>query len=192
MLLLPSEYLRPTGARTPGKTMKDIRIEIIKGDITESETDAIVNTANNLLILGSGLAGAIKAKGGPGIAEECAKKGPAEIGEAVLTKGGRLKTRHIIHAVLSEFDGRITEESIRKGLMNALRLADKNAIRSIAIPDMGVGIVSVPPERSARLMIAVLKEFLKGRVRSLERVEIVLRDVESLRVFKDVYAGSEA
>jgi O-acetyl-ADP-ribose deacetylase (regulator of RNase III) len=167
--------------------MNDIHIDIIKGDITESEADAIINTANNLLLLGSGLSGAIKAKGGPDIAAECARKGPVAVGDAVVTKAGRLKARYIIHAILSEFDGRITEESIDRSLRNCLRLAEEKGIRSLAVPDLGVGIVPVPPRESARIMMAVLGEFAKTRPRTLERVDIVLRDVESLRVFKKVY-----
>ena len=167
--------------------MKDVQIEILKGDITERETDAIVNTANNMLLLGSGLGGAIKAKGGASIAEECARYGTIAIGEAVLTGGGNLKARHIIHAALTEFDGQITGSRIETALHNSLQLANKKRFRSIAIPDMGVGISRFPAQPCAEIMFTELKKFVETENRYLQRIEIILWDIESLRIFKEVY-----
>ncbi len=168
--------------------MKDVRIEIIKGDITERETDAIVNTANNLLLLGSGLGGAIKAKGGASIAEECAKYGSIEIGTAVVTGSGNLKAKHIIHAALTEFDGHITRANIETALLSSLQLANKKRFKSIAIPDMGVGISRFPPEPCAEIMFTVLKKYVETKNRYLRLIEIILWDIESLRIFKKVYS----
>jgi O-acetyl-ADP-ribose deacetylase (regulator of RNase III) len=168
--------------------MKEAEIILLKGDITERATDAIINTANNRLILGSGLGGAIKAKGGSAIAEECAKHGIADLGDAVLTSGGSLKTGAVIHAVLMEYDGQITRETIDRGLRNSLKLAQRQKFKSLAIPDLSVGITRFSPEISAETIFLILKEFLAKRGRSLKRVEVVLWDIDTFRIYKNKYA----
>jgi O-acetyl-ADP-ribose deacetylase (regulator of RNase III) len=168
--------------------MKDVQIEIIKGDITERDTDAIVNTANNMLLLGSGLGGAIKAKGGASIAKECTQYGTIGIGEAVVTSGGKLKARFIIHAALTEFDGHLTADRIKTALHNSLKLAKKKRFKSISIPDMGVGISRFPAEPCAEIMFTELKRFIETENRYLRRIEVILWDIESLRIFKEVYS----
>jgi O-acetyl-ADP-ribose deacetylase (regulator of RNase III) len=167
--------------------MTKVRIELLKGDITERETDALVNTANTLLILGSGLGGAIKAKGGGSIAKECALLGPIKVGEAVITGAGTLKAKHIIHAALMEFDGAVQEDNIEKCLQNSLRLANRKRLKSISIPEMNMGIVRFEPERCARVVFTTLKRFLEKDNRSLKQVEVVLWDIETLRIYKTVY-----
>jgi O-acetyl-ADP-ribose deacetylase len=162
-------------------------IELLKGDITERETDALVNTANTMLILGSGLGGAIKAKGGASIAKECAKLGPVKAGEAVITGAGELKAKHIIHGALTEFDGFIQEENIAKTLLSCLRLANKRRLKSIAIPDLSTGIVRFEPERCAGVLFTTLKQFVEKENRYLKLIEIVLWDIETLRTYKAVY-----
>jgi O-acetyl-ADP-ribose deacetylase (regulator of RNase III) len=163
-------------------------IVLLKGDITERDTDAIINTSNNRLILGSGLGGAIKAKGGNSIVEECAQFGSIAIGEAVLTGGGNLKTGSVIHVALTEYDGQITRENIETSLRNCLKLANKQRFKSISIPDMSVGIARFSPEECAETMFAVLREYRARKSRSLQRIEIVLWDIDSLRVYKRKYS----
>jgi O-acetyl-ADP-ribose deacetylase (regulator of RNase III) len=167
--------------------MLKVKLELLKGDITERETDAIVNTANNMLILGSGLGGAIKAKGGNTIAEECSKYGTIEVGEAVITGSGHLKTKNIIHAALLEFDGLIEEKNISKSILNSLRLANKHKLVSLAIPDMSMGIVRFSPERCAEILFSVLRDFLQEENSSLHLIEIVVWDIETLRIYKKIY-----
>jgi O-acetyl-ADP-ribose deacetylase (regulator of RNase III) len=167
--------------------MAEVDVELIKGDITERTTDAIINTANNMLILGSGLGGAIKSKGGASIVEECAKYGTIQVGEAVITKAGKLKSKHIIHAALTQFDGPILEENIAKSLLSGLRLAKKHKLKSIAIPDMSLGIVRFSPRLCAQIMLTTLKKFLDEENKTLKTVEIVVWDIETFRIYKKVY-----
>lgn len=168
--------------------MDSVKIELIKGDITERSTEAIIHTANNLLLLGSGLGGAIKAKGGNTIGEECSKIGAINIGEAVLTKAGNLKARYIIHAALMEFDGPISEENIARSLLSSLKLANEHGIKSISIPDMSVGIVRFSPLKCAEILFSVLKKFLLEENNSLELIEIVVWDIETLRKYKGMFS----
>jgi O-acetyl-ADP-ribose deacetylase (regulator of RNase III) len=163
------------------------RIEVMKADITERSTDAIVNPTNSMLILGSGLAGAIKAKGGESIAAECASQGPAPIGSAVLTGAGELKASHIIHVVLSEFDGSISEEALDSALRACLQIAEKKRFKSISFPHPGTGIAPLPVERSAQVLFTVLADYLKKKSQ-LELIEIILQDIDTLRVYKKTHA----
>lgn len=162
-------------------------VELIKGDITEQKTDAIINTSNNRLILGSGLGGAIKSKGGSSIVEECSKYGTIDVGNAVITGAGDLKAKYIIHAALTEFDGPILEENIRKALTGSLKLANKRRIKSLAIPDMSMGIVRFPPKQCAKILFEELEKFVKEQNRTLEFVEIVVWDIETYRIYKEAY-----
>jgi O-acetyl-ADP-ribose deacetylase (regulator of RNase III) len=168
--------------------MKTLDIVLLKGDITERETDAIINTSNDRLILGSGLGGAIKAKGGNRIALECAQFGSIDIGQAVLTSGGDLKTGSIIHVALTEYDGQITRENIESSIRNCLKLANKQRFKSIAVPDMSVGISRFSPEECAGTVFMVLKEYRARKSRSLLRIEIVLWDIDTLRIYKQKYS----
>lgn len=167
--------------------MKIVKLELIKGDITERSTDTIINTANNLLILGSGLGGAIKSKGGHEIAGECSRLGPINVGEAVMTSAGELKSKYIIHAALMEFDGPILEENISRSLISSLRLANRHILTSISIPDMSMGIVRFPPERCAEILFNTLKKFIKEENKSLELIEVVVWDIDTLHIYKEIY-----
>src|ERR1700674_4676769 len=101
------------------------RILIIAGDLVEQRVDAIVNAANNELVLGGGVAGAIRSRGGPTIQEECDAHGPVKIGESALTGAGELPTRHVIHAASMALGGVTTTESLQSSMNHAFRLADE-------------------------------------------------------------------
>lgn len=167
--------------------MKRVKLELIKGDITERSTDAIINTANNMLILGSGLGGAIKSKGGHKIVDECSRHRPINVGEAVMTSAGELKSQYIIHAALLEFDGPILEENISLSLINSLRLANRHKLVSISIPDMSMGIVRFSPERCAETLFNVLKDFISSENEFLELIEVIVWDIDTLHIYKEIY-----
>src|ERR1700722_8759101 len=116
------------------------RIEIRKGDITEADTDAIANAANNELQLGGGLAGAIRRKGGPGIQAECDRIGTIPVGGAAITSGGELKARHVIHAASMQLGGQTTAHALRSSTGHALRIAAQQRLKTVAFPAVGTGV----------------------------------------------------
>lgn len=132
--------------------IRDTEIRICQGDITEVKADAIVNAANNKLLMGGGVAGAIKKKGGRIIEDEAIKKGPIEIGGAVSTSAGTLKARYVIHAATMGMDFRTDEINIRASCANALREAEKLKISSIAFPALGCGVGGFPETAAAKIM----------------------------------------
>src|SRR5437667_1930830 len=109
-----------------------IRIEIIEGDITAQDTDAIVNAANNHFWMGAGVAGAIKRRGGPEIEAEAMRQGPVEPGECVITSGGRLAATHVIHAAVMGQDLQTSAAIIERSTRNSLLLADQQQLGSVA------------------------------------------------------------
>lgn len=115
------------------------RIRVAQGDITEFVGDAIVNAANNQLVLGSGVAGAIRRKGGPSIQEECNRHGPIRVGEAALTGAGQLPVRYVIHAAVLG-DTPASLHTVRSAARAALRLASERGLRRVAFPLLGTGV----------------------------------------------------
>ena len=168
-------------------------IVLRKGDLTEAPVDAIVNAANNDLILGGGVAGAIRTKGGPSIQAECDKLGPIPIGEAVVTGAGKLRARYVIHAASMRLGGRTSEAALRDSTRNSLRRAAEQGLKSVAFPAIGTGIAGFPIERCAVVMLEEIRAHLCAampleRVTPVERVEMVLFDEHALSVFTDALA----
>ena len=157
-------------------------LELLDGDITELDTDAIVNAANAQLVLGGGVAGAIRKKGGPQIQAECDKIGGTFVGGAVITTGGRLKARHVIHAVGPRMGEGDEDRKLRDATRNSLKVADENRLKSIAFPAISTGIFGFPIERCAAIMLATTIEYLKGRT-GLQRVVFCLFGRDSYQVF---------
>ncbi len=139
-----------------GKTV----IRLYQGDITELDTEAIVNAANASLILGGGVAGAIRRKGGPSIQEECNKIGGTMVGEAVVTSAGNLKAKYVIHAVGPRYGEGNEDEKLENATLNALKRAQEKRVRSIALPAISTGIFGFPLERAAKIMVETVKDFL--------------------------------
>ena len=166
------------------------KVILRKGDLTEAAVDAIVNAANNDLLLGGGVAGAIRAMGGPAIQVECDKLGPIPIGEAAITGAGNLKARYVIHAASMRLGGLTTEAALRSSTRNALRRAAEHKLKSIAFPAIGTGVAGFPIDRCAVVMLEEIRDHLstvapRGQYPPLERVEMVLFDDRGLRAFME-------
>jgi O-acetyl-ADP-ribose deacetylase (regulator of RNase III) len=149
------------------------KLELVEGDITELDTDAIVNAANARLVLGGGVAGAIRRKGGPTIQAECDQIGGTFVGGAVLTTGGHLKARHVIHAVGPQMGEGDEDGKLRSATLNTLKLADEHGLRSVAFPAISTGIFGFPIQRCAEIMLRTTIEYLRGPT-NLERVVFCL------------------
>jgi O-acetyl-ADP-ribose deacetylase (regulator of RNase III) len=160
-----------------------MEILLTRGDIAQQDAEAIVNAANNHLWMGAGVAGAIKRAGGREIEEEAVAKGPIPIGEAVVTGGGRLKARYVIHAAVMGRDLRTDADKIRQATQNSLRRADELAVKSIAFPALGTGVGGFPLEECARIMLDVVHRHSASGT-SLERVVFVLYDEPAYQVFE--------
>ena len=158
-------------------------LELVEGDITEMETDAIVNAANAQLIMGGGVAGAIKKKGGPKIQAECNKIGGTFVGGAVITTGGNLKAKHVIHAVGPRMGEGNEDEKLKNATLNSLKLADENKLKSLSFPAVSAGIFGFPIERCAEIMLKTSIDYLKGQP-GLERVVFCLFGRGSYQVFE--------
>jgi O-acetyl-ADP-ribose deacetylase (regulator of RNase III) len=157
-------------------------LELLEGDITEMQTEAIVNAANARLILGGGVAGAIRRKGGPKIQEECNKIGGTFVGGAVKTSGGNLKARYVIHAVGPQMGEGNEDEKLKNATLNSLKLADENNIKSISFPAISTGIFGFPIERCAEIMLRTTIDYLKWQT-GLEKVIFCLFGRNSYEVF---------
>ena len=171
---------------------KDWRAKILlrQGDLTEADVDAIVNAANNDLMLGGGVAGAIRIKGGPAIQQECDKIGHIQLGEAAITGAGWLRARHVIHAASMRLGESTSEANLRASTRNSLKRASENSLKTIAFPAVGAGIAGFPIERCAQVMLEEVRAHLNNPT-TLERVEFVLFDQKALQVFQQVLAQTQ-
>jgi len=143
-------------------------IKLVQGDITELDTEVIVNAANAQLILGGGVAGAIKKKGGPKIQQECNQIGGTYVGGAVITSGGNLKAKYVIHAVGPRMGEGNEDLKLKNATINSLKLMDENNLKSIAFPAISTGIFGYPIERCAKIMIQSTKEYLQSHTQIKE------------------------
>jgi O-acetyl-ADP-ribose deacetylase (regulator of RNase III) len=159
------------------------RIVIQQGDLTEMDTDAIVNAANNDLILGGGVAGAIRRKGGEEIQKECEAIGQVPVGWAAITSGGKLKARYVIHAASMRLGGATSAEALRSSTAHALRIAAQRGLRTIAFPAVGTGIAGFPIKDCADIMLGETLRHLQGST-TLEKVYFVLFDEPARKVFE--------
>jgi O-acetyl-ADP-ribose deacetylase (regulator of RNase III) len=165
------------------------RIKLIKGDITEVAADAIVNAANAHLKMGGGVAGAILRKGGNVIQDECDKIGFIGVGNAAITTGGKLKANYVIHAVGPQMGEGDEDVKLQKATRNALTIATKGNLQSIAFPAISTGIFGYPIERCAKIMLAETKKYLSANSLPSE-VTFCLYDDSALNVFQDALAST--
>lgn len=177
-------------SRTMTKSIAD-RILIQRGDLTEMETDAIVNAANNDLILGGGVAGAIRRKGGEQIQRECDAIGSIPVGYAAITAGGKLKARFVIHAASMALGGKTTAETLRHSTEHSLRIASERGLKSIAFPAVGTGIAGFPLKECAEIMLREAAHHLRKQT-SLETIHFVLFDEEAKRIFERTWKRVQA
>jgi O-acetyl-ADP-ribose deacetylase (regulator of RNase III) len=166
---------------------------LIQGDITDMDTDAILNAANPTLMGGGGVDGAIHRKGGPKILEECKRIRATEwpdclpTGKAVITSGGNLKARHVIHTVGPIWHGGTSGEPelLAEAYRNSLRLAVSKGLKTIAFPSISTGAYRYPIEKASRIALTTVKEFL-NREDALDKVIFVLFIKHDLETYKDV------
>ncbi len=161
-------------------------LEVVEGDITKLEVDAIANAANDRLWMGAGVAGAIKRAGGEEIEREAVARGPIQIGDAVATGAGRLSASHVIHGAVMGQDLATTDELVRRTTLRCLEVADDLGARSLALPAFGTGVGGLPLANCAQAMVSVAREF---EPRSLERVVFAVYGAEAEAAFTAVVAN---
>jgi O-acetyl-ADP-ribose deacetylase (regulator of RNase III) len=160
------------------------RIELIQGDITVLDVDAIVNAANARLIMGGGVAGAILKKGGWSIQAECDKIGGTFVGGAVITGAGRLKAKYVIHAVGPRMGEGDEEEKLRNATLNSLKIASEKRLKTVAFPAISTGIFGYPIKECARIMLNAANDYLKDHPHP-EKVLFCLYDRASYETFSE-------
>jgi len=160
-----------------------MRWEVLKGDLSEFEADALVNAAGTSLKMGGGVAAALRNKGGEKLAREARSRGPVDLGEAVETKAYNLKADYVIHAAGQPHFGdyKATPESIRQATRNALKLADELGCESIGLPAIGCGIAGCPIEKGAPVIVEEINNF---KPTNLKKTTIVAYSREDHDVFK--------
>jgi O-acetyl-ADP-ribose deacetylase (regulator of RNase III) len=163
-------------------------VVIIAGDLVEQEVDAIVNAANSDLLLGGGVAGAIRNRGGAAIQRDCDAHGPVNVGEAAITGGGELHARHVIHAASMQLGGRTTAESLRSSMDHVFRLAREHGVHTIAVPAVGTGIAGFPMDECARVMADCLDRAL-ARGWQPEEIRFVLFGDAARNTFEEAFRG---
>ena len=164
--------------------MNDTLLELIEGDITELQVDAIVNPANEDLQLGGGVAGAVREKGGASIQDECDRIGGTPVGTAVMTGAGTLKAKQVIHAVGPRMGDGDEDRKLAAAVRAALALADRNGQRTIAIPAISTGVFGYPVDRCARILLTEVHRYLQGGTK-LERVVVCLHGKQKYQTFRD-------
>ena len=163
--------------------MMATRIEVVQGDISAQEVDAIVNAANNHLWMGSGVAGAIVRRGGREIEADAMRQGPIPVGQAVVTGAGHLPAKHVIHAAVMGQDLHTDADKIRSATTMALRKAEEMKLKSVAFPALGTGVGGFPLDQCAEIMIRVVRERAVHN-ESVPLVRFVLFDEAAYRLFK--------
>lgn len=159
------------------------QLELLDGDITELEIDAVVNPANEKLQLGAGVAGAILEKGGVSIQKECDRIGGTAVGTAVITGAGDLNARHVIHAVGPRMGEGDEDRKLSSAVRSALALADRHGLKSIAVPAISTGVYGFPTDRCARITLTEIHRYLQGGTK-LSRVVVVLFGEEDFNTFR--------
>lgn len=162
-----------------------VRITLKAGDIASEAVDAIVNAANSALDLGSGVASAIRAQGGPSIQTECDRIGPIEVGAAVVTGAGELPARFVIHAATMPPGGVATELSVRGAMRSALARARERGVKTLAVPALGGGVAGFSLQRCAEILLEEARAHA-AQATTLEEIRFVLFGEPAYRMFEMV------
>jgi len=171
--------------------IKQTDLELIQGDITKAEVDAIVNAANSELIGGGGVDGAIRRAGGAAIENACAeirrREGGCPTGKAVITPGGDLYAKYVIHTVGPVWEGGNSGEAelLASCYQESLRLAVENRIRSVAFPSISTGIYGYPTEKAAVVALTAVKEFVEQNNTALITIQFILFDEATRTCYED-------
>ncbi len=165
------------------------KIEIHQGDITQQKVDAIVNAANQRLLGGAGVDGAIHQAGGPQIMAECdqirRRQGGCPTGEAVITTAGLLAAKHVIHTVGPIWNGGSDNEAqlLKNCYQNSLKLADRYDLNSIAFPNISTGVYGFPKQQAAEVAVATVSEYLDTINSAVEQLTFVCFDDENFSIY---------
>ncbi len=170
--------------------IKGVVIEVVRDDLTVLNVDAVVNAANNKLVMGGGLAAALKRKGGASIEEEAMKKGPIAVGQAVATKAGNLSCRYVIHAATMGMDFKTDENKIRLSCRNALTVAAGLQCQSVGLPALGCGTGGFPYLASAKVMAQEVLRFIRETKNNpVKKIVFCLFDPEACEIFQKGVCG---
>jgi O-acetyl-ADP-ribose deacetylase (regulator of RNase III) len=169
-------------------TIGATRIEVVRGDITKEDVDAVVNAANSGLMGGGGVDGAIHRAGGPAIKDECReivkRQGRLPPGRAVITTAGKMKARHVIHTVGPVYSGKPSDaETLASSFTESLKLADANGLRSLAFPAISCGVYGYPLDEAAPVALGAVAEYARGGT-GVELVRFVLFGERELAAFE--------
>lgn len=164
-------------------TMRETHLDLVEGDLLEQHVDVIVNPANEKLQLETGVAAAIRQKGGASIQEECDRIGGTAVGTAVMTGAGELPVKQVIHAVGPEMGEGEEDRKLASAVRSSLALAERHGMRSIAIPAISTGAHGFPMDRAARIMLTEIQRYIQGGTK-LEQVVVTLNGDEAFEVFK--------
>jgi len=163
-----------------------LELEVVEGDITSLDVDAIANAANDHLWMGAGVAGAIKRAGGEEIEREAVAKGPIPIGTAVATGAGRLQARYVVHGAVMGQDLRTNAELVEQTTLSCLAVADELGCESLALPAFGTGVGGFPLDECARLMVDVARAY---EPRTLRRIVFAVFGSVGAAAFRDALAA---
>jgi O-acetyl-ADP-ribose deacetylase (regulator of RNase III) len=172
--------------------LKNNQIQVIQGDITHQTVDAIVNAANETLLGGGGVDGAIHSAAGKELESACRKiheeKGGCKTGDAVITTGGNLPAKFVIHAVGPVWRGGKQQEAelLLRAYLSSLRLASENGIKTIAFPNISTGIYGFPKEKASKIAVSTIVDFLNNNKTSIANVIFVCFDQENYELYKEL------
>ena len=164
-------------------------LELLQGDITKQDTEAVVNAANKRLAPGGGVAGAIHREAGPGLWQECKTLGGCECGQAKITGAYDLPNKYVIHTVGPVYSGATSDsQMLRSSYLNSLRQAEERGIKSISFPAISTGAFGYPIKEAAQIALEAIINYLSGKT-GIELVRMVLYNAQSLAIHNETLKG---